>query len=114
MKKTWEGIKQIININNKIGPKIAQLHYQDEQLTTDSDMSNAFNDFFTKVGPNLDKEIPIVHGPKKPSFYLKNRLPNSFLISPTNQYEISDIIKNLDDSKSSGPSPIPTNLIKII
>ena len=94
-------------------PRITQIDYQEKQLNTNPEISNAFNDFFTKIGPNLDNEIPKLRGYKTPSYYLKNKVPNSFLISATNQYEIIDIIKNLDDSKSPGPSSIPTKLIKI-
>ena len=39
MKKTWQGIKQIININNKAGPQI-----NTNEVTT-------FNEFFTEIGP---------------------------------------------------------------
>ena len=77
-------------------------------------MSNAFNDFFTRIGPDLDKEIPIHKGVKDPSFYLKSRVHNSFFISPTDPLEILNIIKDLDDNKSSGPCPIPTKLLKIV
>ena len=76
MKKNWEGIKQMISINNKIGPGITQLNYLDNQLNTDLEISNAFNDFFTKIGPNLDKEIPKLRGDITPSYYLKNKIPN--------------------------------------
>ena len=35
------------------------------------------------------------------------------LIAPTNPQEISDIIGSLDESKSSRPCSIPTNLLKL-
>ena len=41
------------------------------------------------------------HGSCK--IYLNSGIPNSFLISPTNTQEISDLINSLDDSKASGP-----------
>ena len=37
-----------------------------------------------------------------------------FLISPTNPVEIETLINSLDDSKSSGPTSIPTRLLKLI
>ena len=60
MKKTWQGIKEIINLNNKLEPKISQLNYG-KQINTNEGMSNAFNDFFTKIGPKLDKGPGILH-----------------------------------------------------
>ena len=58
MKKTWQGIKQIINLNNKSGPQITQLNYKGKQINSNEEMANAFNNFFTEIGPQLDKEIP--------------------------------------------------------
>ena len=59
MKKTWQGIKQIININNKTGPQINQLFYKGKQINTNEGMANTFNKFFTEIGPQLDNEIPV-------------------------------------------------------
>ena len=114
MKKTWQGIKEIINLNNKIKPKVSQLFYENKQINTNDGMANAFNDFFTKIGPQLDKDIPNPKRNRDPSFFLKSRVPYSFLISPTTPKEINDIINTLDESKSSGPSCIPTKMLKVI
>ena len=40
MKKTWQGIKEIINLNNKSGPKISQLKYDGKQINENKDMAN--------------------------------------------------------------------------
>ena len=114
MKKTWQGIKEIININNRSSAKISQLSLNGRQLSSNDEMANAFNNFFTNVGPNLDKNIPNPRRDRSPAFYLKSRVPTSFLISPTNPNEIGDLISNLDDSKSSGPSFIPIKLLKLV
>ena len=114
MKKTWQGIKEIINLNNKAGPKISQLNYEGKQINTNEGMANAFNDFFTKIGPKLDKDIPNPRRNRDPTYYLNSRVPLSFLISPTNPKEINDIISTLDVSKSSGPCCIPTKLLKLV
>ena len=98
MKKTWKGIKDIININNKTRSQISQLVYKDKQITSNKGMANTFNDFFTNVGPNLDNEIP--KNPRDLTKYLKNRILDSFLIAPTTPNEISDIIGALADTKS--------------
>ena len=114
MKKTWQGIKEIINLNNKNGPKVSQLNYEDKQINNNEGMANAFNDFFTKIGTKLDDDIPPPRRDKDPTSYLKARVPLSFCISPTNPNEIKDIINDLDPSKSSGPCDIPTKMIKLV
>ena len=77
-------------------------------------MANAFNDFFTKIGPKLDEEIPICNKPGGISHYLNDRISQSFLFSPTTPQEIIDIINSLDGSKSSGPCTVPTKMLKLI
>ena len=113
MKNTWSGIKGIVNLNKKNYSSITSLNYKGKNLTDDKDMANAFNEFFTLVGPNLDSEIPTCQRPNSFTRYLSPRIPQSFFLSPTNPFEIKDIILNLDDSKASGSCPIPTRMIKI-
>ena len=77
-------------------------------------MADAFNEFFTNVGPTLDNDIPIATNLRDPSIYLSSRVPHSLLLAPTTSHELNQIISNLDDSKSSGPSSIPTKLLKLV
>ena len=73
IKKTWQGIKQIINLNNKTEPQITQLHYKGKQVNTNLGMANAFNEFFTDNGPQLDKEIPLCKKPGGINISLKKK-----------------------------------------
>ena len=92
MKKTWKGIMQIINLNNGVGPHITQLQYEGKQIKTNEGMANTFIDFFTNIGPQLDKEIPLSKRSGGCKIYLNPRIPNSFGASPTKHQEVSDII----------------------
>ena len=115
MKNTWKGIKEIINPNNKTNARqFSNIDYDGKQINTNLGMANAFNDFFTKIGPKLDEQIPRLNNYKDPTFYMKSCTPFSFLISPTNPQEINEIIGSLNESKSSGPSSIPTKILKLI
>ena len=114
MKKTWQGIKEIINMNNKSGPQINQLNYKGKLVDNNKDIANNFNDFFTNIGPILDNEIPVSQRPNGSIVYLPPRIPHSFLISPTNPDEINDLINSLDDTKSCGPCSVPTKMLKLV
>ena len=83
MKNTWQGIKQIINMNNKASPRITQLKYKGKQIDTNVDMANTFNDFFTYIGPILDSRIPESLRPDRSNIYLPPRITHAFLSSPT-------------------------------
>ena len=108
IKNTWKGIKNILNLNNNKASKISQLHYDGSNINTNKGMANAFNDFFTKIGPTLDNDIPSSSNLRDPKVYLSSRIPQTLLLTPTTPQEIKDIISALDESKSSGPLPIPT------
>ena len=113
MKKTWDGIKTIVNYKHKPNQKITELCFQGNKITNSRDIARTFNDFFTNIGPNLDKNIPISHKPNGISSSLGQRNLNSFIVSPTYPQEIINIILNLDDKKSSGPHSIPVKLLKL-
>ena len=68
--------------------------------------------FFINVGPSLEKKIPKSY--KSPSSFLKNRNLNNFLTNPTTPEEIINIINNMNNNKTCGPSSIPIKLLKLI
>ena len=88
MKKVWLGIKEIVNLNSKRSLKISHLNYEGKKIVSDEGMANAFNDYFTNIGPKLDQNIPKSKRPDNELFFLNNRILHSFLISPTNPHEI--------------------------
>ena len=45
---------------------------------------------------------------------MKNRVQNSFFLSPTDKDEIALIISSLDSTKSVGPNSIPTKILKLL
>ena len=114
MKNTWKGIKNILNLINNKGTQVTQLNYNGKNLNKNKDMADAFNEFFTNVGTTLDNDIPIATNLRDPNIYLSSRVSHSLLLVPTTSHELNEIISNLDDSKSSGPSSIPTKLLKLV
>ena len=111
MKNIWNGIRNILSLGNKNHSLITQI--EGKHVSCNPGMAKALNDFFTNLGPKLDELIPTNNSNRKPKYYLKSQIPRSFLLSPTNPHEISDIINNLKVSKSTGTCPIPTNLLKV-
>ena len=112
IKKTWTGIKNIINTKAIITPKTSQLLVNGKIIDDPVDIANCENDFIVNIGHNIDKEIPINN--KSPDTFLKSRNNFNFLITFVTNEELIDIIKSLDCNKSSGPSSIPTKLLLLI
>ena len=57
MKKTLKGIKDIINLNSKSGDQITKLNQNGKIIDNDYEMANIFDNYFTNIGPQLDKNI---------------------------------------------------------
>ena len=80
-----------------------------EEYSTDGKkMAEHFNEYFGTIAKNIDKRTP--KSKKKFSDYLKNQNLPSFLLSPTTEKEISNIIVSLNARKATGPNSIPNKL----
>ena len=112
IKKTWIGIKSIINTKNEISPKTSQLYVNGNIIDDPKCIANSYNNFFTNVGFNIDKDIPIIN--KSPESFLKQRNDEKILMSHVTHEELIDLIKTLDSKKGSGPSSIPVRLLLLI
>ena len=111
-KTIWQGIHEIISSRkNKNNGNVSAIIADDNTVTDPIEIAQNFNNFFTSIGPNLQKKIP----PTKKNFtdYLKKPNSENFIITSTTFNEISDLIHNLKSSKSVGPYSVPTKIIKI-
>ena len=81
MKNIWKGIKDILNINKKETSHISQLLHNGINISITKDMANSFNEFFTEIGPTLDKQIPNSNILRNPNVYLSPRIPHSSYFS---------------------------------
>ena len=76
MKNLWKGIKDILNINKKETSHISQLLHNGRNINN-KDMANSFNEFFTEIGPTLDKQIPNSNILRNPNVYLSPRISHT-------------------------------------
>ena len=111
-KKTWQGIKSIINLkaSSKFVPTSLLV---DKEICTDPlKIANAFNKYFSSVANKLQAKIYPTN--QDFSTYLKDRNDYSFFITPTDQEEVMKIIDNINISKATGPHSIPSNILQNI
>ena len=112
IKKTWDGIRSIINTKGKNLNNITQLKVNEEVINNPKKIVEEINHFFVNVGPITEQTIP--RNPLvNPVKYLKNRNQFNFLVTNISNEEVLNIIKNLED-KSTGPQSIPIKLLKLI
>ena len=111
IRKTWDGIKSIINISNMKSMSPSSLNVNNKINTNPVDIANCFNDYFSNIGSKLAEKI----FPSKYDHlhYLKCSNPVSIFIKPTSTIEILNLISTLNNNKSSGPFSIPTDIFKM-
>ena len=58
--KFWKTFSSVLNPNKKKKNElISKLNYKNDLLTDNNDISNAFNDYFSTVGEELNSNYPI-------------------------------------------------------
>ena len=77
IKKTWLGIKSILNINRTQFPEVNQLLIDDKIIDDPKIIAQKLNDFFVNIGPNTEKKIPI-NPITKPENFLKTEISSTF------------------------------------
>ena len=58
IKKTWEGIRSIINIKATKQSTISQIKVNNKVIKNQKEIVETLNNFFVNVGPNTDRNIP--------------------------------------------------------
>ena len=110
IKKTWEGINQIIKSKKRSNGSPKSLIIENKFIFSEESVAHEMNKYFSNIGENLSKSIPDYNNYFKN--YLQNSMLNSVFLEPCTVSEIATIIEHLDAKKSVGPCSFPTNLIK--
>ena len=109
LRKTWEGIREVIKIRKKKGQIINTLNSDNGIINEDRKISEQFDKHFCNIAKTIEKEIPSAK--KNFSDYLKNPIEKSFFINPAID-EVETQIKCLKNNKATGPKSIPTSIFK--
>ena len=111
-KRIWKGIKQIIRSPSQERQAINKILLNDIELTDQTLIANAFNNYFAKIGSDLASTIPSVD--KSAYEWMSSSPQDSFFLSPITPEEIETEISNLKIGKATGPSSIPVSILKIL
>ena len=113
LKKTWSGIRELINTKNKKSLNPTCLSIDNKTIFDGKEMANSFDKFFTSIAGKLKKKI-FNKDHADFQMYLNNPNLNFYFINPSNQGEIIEIISSLDNSKALEPSSIPYKILYLI
>ena len=102
--EVWKGIRSLVNIKASKSFSIKLLNENNNLISDPKIISNVFNDYFSSIGPKIERKIPIVPGSFKEYFEIKDVSRKSlinpsnalFFLSPTVPAEIEKLIDALD------------------
>ena len=108
-KKLWETINELSNNSYKKKDITNSVVYDNKILNSPSKISEAFNDYFANIAPQLANKLP----PKVTTHnaFLRGNYPYSMAIPPVTSFEIIKMISSLNN-KSVHINEIPPHIIK--
>ena len=109
-KNLWKHFGPILNGSKKHRSHISSLQMDGRKITNNQAIADAFNDFFSNVGSNLDRNI----GKHNTCFrqYLKDKVTSSFYFAPILESDVKEEMLRLKVNKASGPDNISPKLIR--
>ena len=108
-----ESVKSVISLRSSsasVSPTC--INIDSSPVSDPLTIASSFNDYFASIAENIRKNIPFTN--KHFSNFLKNPVPDSIFLSPTDELEIFHCLSSLDQRKSSGPFSIPTQILSLI
>ena len=111
MKKTWNGINNLLNRRNKQKNSDIFLNINGELFTDQNLAVEKMNEYFTNVANGLAKKIPKPN--TKFQDYLKNPNEHSIFLSEVLPHEIVEIVEKLGSNKSGDLYGITSNIVKL-
>ena len=111
IRKTWSGIKNIINIRSSTKGQPTSILINNELETDPTKIAEGFNTYFCSIAEKLQQNIYFTDNFAK---YLNTPLNHNFLFKSVDSNEVIFIIDSLENNKATGPNSIPTEILKII
>ena len=108
----WKHLGAIINPNKKKRAcHINKLLCDGKFITDNKHISDSMNTYFCKIGSHLQQLMP--HCGTEYNRYFRNRVNNTFFLTPVNENELLKEIKRLNPRKSSGADNIGARLVQL-
>lgn len=107
-KQNWSNLNKVLGRSTGDAEEIKLI--LDDQQTTGCPVADAFNKFFSTIGPQLASTINSRREINK--YNTLTPLNTSIFLRPASEQEVVVEIRNMDAKKSSGPDGIPAKFVK--
>lgn len=107
-KQNWSHLNKVLGRSADDSEEIKLM--MDNQITNGRPVADAFNKFFSTIGPQLASTINSRQDINK--YNSLSPLNSSIFLRPASEQEVVVEIRNLDVNKSSGPDGLPIKFVK--
>ena len=94
-KRSWQILKEVIN-KNTVNFTTQQFLINESVEKDPSKIAESFNEYFVGIGPKLAEQIPPTA--VDPAANIERRIRDSIFLEPTDDAEVSSLIRSLKDS----------------
>ena len=98
LRSTWKVIGSVIKRKTKGQSLPTKLVYENKTYTSESDIADQFNAYFTSVGPILASKIKSNSSTKDPTDYINTSPRHSFTLSRVSESQVLNVFNSLDES----------------
>ena len=110
--ETWKILNEVIN-KHKNKPTYPEYFIKNnKKISKKEDIANGFNNFFTNVGPNLAKNIPLPKDDTTIYDYLEENIEHTMFLDPVDDLEIIRTVQNCKNKRSTDFIDISMSLLK--
>ena len=113
MKKTWEILNAVIGKSRNKMDLTDQLKVNETTITNPNAIANLFGESFASIGKRCLDKMPCRPLQNQQNYHIEP-IPQTMFMSPTDEHEISCIIRNLRNKNSSGHDGLSPSLIKML
>ena len=111
IKMTWRTVNDLIGRKKEGNSNFPnRIVVKNKNLTSKSEIADAFNDFFATIGSNLAKKIP---DSDTPFTAFLSRVEEEMKIKDLSDEELKVAISNLEPEKSAGYDEISPKIVKV-
>ena len=108
-KQLWKSVNLIRGKGSKT-TNVSTLKINEETITGDKNIADAFNSFFVSVGPSLSENLP--ESEKSYSDYVQHSIYETFSFSEVSENDTLKLLCGLKESKAAGLDKINAKLVK--
>ena len=109
VKNFWKSFGETLNCKKvKRHTKLSKLIIDDHEIHGDENIANSMNNHFCTIGQKIHDKIPAAPGHFRN--YMKNKITETFFLSPVGELDILKELSALKENKAAGPDEIKPKL----